>query len=193
MKKLIALPACLLLLLAATANGSAQAVAIRFDPSQSKVLWTLADVLHTVHGAFQLASGNITFDPKNGDATGLFTVNEDTGQSGDSTRDNRMKKSLLKTAQYPTATFRPTHVSGALKPNGVSNLVVTGIFHLYGADHPLQLNFKVNTSGQAVAATTHFEIPYVAWGMRDPSTLFLRVGKSVEMEIDATGVLQPQK
>ena len=90
---------CMVALLCVSVSGasivSAQTVKIRFDPSQSKVSWTLADVLHTVRGTFQLGSGNIAFSTQTETAVGLFTVNEDTGQSVDTTRDNRMKKSIL--------------------------------------------------------------------------------------------------
>lgn len=182
--------AVVILFLFAGSVASAQTVAVRFDPAQSKLQWTLADTLHTVHGTFQLASGKIVFNTQTGAVSGLFTVNEDTGHSDSSTRDARMKKSVLKTGEYPEATFQPSHVTGQFNASGSSNLAVDGIFHLYGADHPLRLNFLVNASDAQVIATTQFEIPYVAWGMHDPSNLFLRVGKSVQMEIDAKGTIE---
>ncbi|MGC9292560.1 MAG: YceI family protein [Acidobacteriaceae bacterium] len=195
MKSRLKFPLFFLLLISAgtlraQSVAPASAVTIQMDPAQSKILWTLPDVLHTVHGSFQLASGAITFQPQSGAASGLFTVNEETGASGDGARDRRMKRSILEIAKYPTATFRPTHVTGAYHAPGASTLVVDGVFHLHGADHPLQLTFQVESSGSHVVATTKFDIPYVAWGMRDPSTLFLRVGKSVQMEIDAQGTVQ---
>ena len=186
---------CLHILLLSTLFFSAgillgQTVTIHLDPAQTQIAWTLPDVLHTVHGTFQLSSGSITFNPKSGDASGLFIVNVNTGASGDNVRDNRMKKSILEAATHPNATFKPTHVSGAYNAAGASTLFVDGIFHLHGADHPLKLTFQVNTAGNTVAATTKFDLPYVAWGMHDPSTLFLRVDKSVQMEIDAKGTVQ---
>ncbi len=179
-----------LMMLGAASAAGAQTIAIRFDPAQSRIGWTLPDVLHTVSGTFALSSGNIVFNTQTGAASGVFSVQEDTGQSGNGTRDSRMKKSVLKTGEYPLATFQPAHVTGAYKTSGASTLTVDGVFHLYGADHPLRLVFQVNTVGEAVSASTKFEVPYVAWGMHDPSTLFLRVGKSVEMEIDAKGSVQ---
>lgn len=47
-----------------------------------------------------------------------------------------------------------------------------------------------NSSGGHVSAATQFDVPYVAWEMGGPSTLFLRVDKGVQMEIDAQGTLQ---
>ncbi|MGO8719498.1 MAG: YceI family protein [Acidobacteriaceae bacterium] len=190
MKKHIGLAVGICLLISASFLASAQTVAVRFDPAQCKVQWTLADVLHVVHGTFRFGSGNIVFNTQTGAAFGLFTVNENTGHSDSNTRDARMKKSVLKTSEYPTATFRPMRVSGKFNANGSSTLAVDGIFHLYGADHPLHLNFQVNAADNQVTATTEFAIPYVAWGMHDPSTLFLRVGKSVQMEIDAKGTIE---
>ncbi len=193
MKRKIALSALLCVPVSMTWVASGQNVTVQLDPVQTKILWTLPAVLHTVHGTFQLNSGAMTFNTQTGAASGLFTVNENSGQSGDNTRDGRMKKSILKTAEYPTATFQPTHVAGSFHASGGSNLTVNGIFQLYGADHPLQLDFQVNTTDKVVMATAKFNIPYVAWGMHDPSTLFLRVDKSVRMEIDAKGIVQPSK
>lgn len=193
MKRNIALAVLLCASVSMAYEAFGQNITLQLDPAQTKILWTLPAVLHIVHGTFQLNSGTMTFNTQTGDASGLFTVNENTGQSGDNTRDGRMKKSILKTAKYPTATFQPTHVSGAFHANGGSSLTVDGIFHLYGADHPVQLVFQVNTTDKAVTAMTKFNIPYVAWGMHDPSTLFLRVDKSVQMEIDAKGIIQSSK
>jgi hypothetical protein len=39
--------------------------------------------------------------------------------------------------------------------------------------------------------TTHFSVPYVRWGMKNPSTLFLRVGDTVSIDVRAAGRIQP--
>ena len=43
----------------------------------------------------------------------------------------------------------------------------------------------------AFEAHAKFDVPYVNWGMKDPSTLFLKVDNSVQISIAAAGVLQP--
>jgi hypothetical protein len=35
-----------------------------------------------------------------------------------------------------------------------------------------------------------FVVPYVKWGMNDPSTLMLRVSKEVQIDLLLTGTLQ---
>ena len=39
------------------------------------------------------------------------------------------------------------------------------------------------------AATTHFSIPYVDWGIKDPSNFIFRVDKTVDLEIVAKGAI----
>ena len=38
--------------------------------------------------------------------------------------------------------------------------------------------------------TTHIEIPYVQWGLKNPSNFLLRVKDKVVIEIEATGRVQ---
>ena len=60
----------------------------------------------------------------------------------------------------------------------------------YGADHPLTLQMTVQLNGTGASATTHFTIPYVAWGMKDESTFMLKVDKEVTVDIDARGTVE---
>jgi hypothetical protein len=38
---------------------------------------------------------------------------------------------------------------------------------------------------------THFTVPYVDWGMRDPSIFVLRVNKTVDIDVEATPATEP--
>jgi hypothetical protein len=44
-----------------------------------------------------------------------------------------------------------------------------------------------------ITATAKFVIPYVAWGLKDPSTLILRVDQTVKVEVAITGQATPSK
>jgi polyisoprenoid-binding protein YceI len=154
------------------------------QPEKTVITWMLYDPMHTVRGTFKLKRGLVSVDPVDGSAEGLIEVDARTGESGNATRDRRMHASILESDRYPDISFRPTHVTGKIPPLADGVVKLDGILHLHGTDHPLQLviNFHQSTSG--LVATTHFVIPYVDWGMKDPSTFIFRVGKTVEINIE---------
>jgi polyisoprenoid-binding protein YceI len=153
------------------------------DPAKTEIRFTLHDVLHTVHGTFNLKKGAIRFDPDSGTASGEIVVDVASGASGSATRDRRMHKEILESRRYPEATFKPDHFDGKLVPDGESQIDVHGLFNIHGADHELTLHFQVRRIGNQLTASTHFTIPYVQWGMKDPSNFMLKVDKIVDIDI----------
>lgn len=170
------------------ASGQQRQVAL--DPAQTKIEWTLGDVLHTVHGTFQLKSSNVVFDAATGDASGQVVVDAKSGESGNGTRDRKMHKEVLESARYPEIVFLPRHVTGSVPAQGSSTLQVQGTFRIHGTDHDFTLPVQVTNDGSHVTATTRFELPYEAWGMKNPSTLFLRVNNKVEIDISTVATIQ---
>jgi hypothetical protein len=49
---------------------------------------------------------------------------------------------------------------------------------------------KASVESGRFTATSRLSIPYVKWGMRDPSSLILRVSKTVEVEINLAGTIR---
>ena len=170
-------------------TATAQQTQIMLDPAQTKIEWTLGDVLHTVHGTFKLKSGNVAFDPKTGDASGQIVVDATRGESGNHTRDGKMQKEILESGRYPEIVFLVKHVSGKVPAQGNSTLQVQGIFRIHGGDHDMTLSIPVQADGSRATATTNFDVPYEAWGMKNPSTLFLKVENKVEISISAVGTV----
>ncbi len=170
-------------------TATAQQTQIMLDPAQTKIEWTLGDVLHTVHGTFKLKSGNVAFDPKTGDASGQIVVDATSGESGNHTRDGKMQKEILESGRYPEIVFLVKHVSGKVPAQGNSTLQVQGIFRIHGGDHDMTLSIPVQADGSRATATTNFDVPYEAWGMKNPSTLFLKVENKVEISISAVGTV----
>jgi polyisoprenoid-binding protein YceI len=175
-----------LLLLTISAKAQQSGIDLTFDPASTAIHWTLGAVLHTVHGTFRLKSGHVHLDLRTGEMTGLLVVDATSGESADSARDQKMHQSILESSRYPTITFRPVHIKGTFQPNQAQTLTIDGVFNLHGQDHPLQLTVNLRPNSNAMSVVTQFDVPYVQWGLKDPSTFVLRVSKDVSIDIDST-------
>lgn len=185
------LPLLLLLTNLLSAQTTGKGITVHLDPAQTQIRWTLSGLLHTVHGIFRLKGGVLTFDPATGAAEGELLVDLDSGDSGSAARDRAMKNNVLETATYPQAIFHPEKISGSLHAGSTQQLTIDGTFTIHGKDHPLQLIVSAQMPDAAhVTATTHFAVPYVAWGMKAPSTFVLRVGKQVDVGVKAEGAVE---
>jgi polyisoprenoid-binding protein YceI len=159
-------------------------IVIPISAPQTSVVWTLGAVLHSVHGTFGVKDGSLHFDPQTDTIRGTVEIDLSMGKSGDEKRDRKMHDEVLETGKYPTATFTARSISGRLEPNGPSQFIVAGTLLIHGAPHDLTLPLQVVAhDGSVESGETHFSIPYVAWGMHDPSTFFLRVDDHVDVEV----------
>lgn len=156
-------------------------------PADAKIEFTLAASFHTVHGTFQLKSGTIHFNPATGAASGVVIVDATSAYTGNQARDRKMHGEVLDSQRYPEVTFSPTGVSGWLAGRGNSTVQVEGIFRLHGNDHPITLTVPVQLSGGGVTANSRFIVPYVAWGLKNPSTFLLHVSDKVQLDVTAKG------
>lgn len=182
----------LLALLAASYAASAQPSTLQLDPAKTTVSITLGDVLHTVHGAFRLKRGALQLDPGAGTLTGDIVVDAKSGDTGSKMRDAKMHREVLESEQYPEITFRPDRVEGTISPKGKSVVKVHGIFTIHGVDREIDVPAAADLAEDHWTATLHFTVPYVKWGMKNPSALFLRVDDSVQIDIVAAGTLTPK-
>jgi polyisoprenoid-binding protein YceI len=166
--------------------ASSQEIALDLDPARTTVQFTLGGTLHTVHGSFKLKRGVIRFDPATGKIRGEVVVDATSGESDSEGRDRRMHANILESARYPEIVFTPDRVAGAVARQGASQVEVHGMFRMHGAEHEVMLPIQVlMADGRATTAKIHFTIPYVKWGLKNPSTLFLRVSAKVDIDIVA--------
>ena len=175
------------LLSVAAVAQTAEQESVQLDPAKTRIEFTLSDVLHSVHGSFRLKNGSLHFDPATGSIHGALVVDATSGNSGSHSRDKKMNKDVLESAKYPDITFVPQKFTGHVNPQGASQVAVFGIFRIHGADHPITLIMPVRINGNELTATTHFEIPYEQWGMKNPSTFVLRVSNKVVIDLTAVG------
>jgi polyisoprenoid-binding protein YceI len=185
-------PRCLSAMLVFASTAIAQKPAplidINLDPASTAIHWTLNTTVHTVHGTFKLKRGALRIDPASGAASGQIVIDAASGESGDSARDSRMQSVVLESSKYPTITFRPTRVEGKVDLTSPGSLTVDGIMNLHGQDHPMQIAVNFHPKDTAVTSQSHFTIPFVAWGLKDPSIMLFRTNKVVALDVDAIAV-----
>lgn len=168
-------------------KSGAQTIVLRADPARTSADITLSATLHTVHGKFQLNHGEVHFDPTTGRISGEIAFDATSGKTGDEGRDHKMHKDVLESAKFPRIAFRPDRVDGKVSVSGTSMVQVHGFFLLHGTEHELTVPVEVKLEASRWQATTHFEVPYQKWGLRNPSNFFLHVANSVEVEFHGEG------
>lgn len=178
--------------IAFSAPVQAQSVALSLDPARTQITFTLGATLHTVEGSFKLKSGAIQFNPATGEASGDVVVDATSGESGNDSRDRKMHKSVLDSQNYPGIIFVPERVQGRVSLSGDSHVQIQGLMKLHGSQHEITIPADIQVTGAQLTANLHFAIPYVEWGLKDPSTFVLRVEKKVDVAIRAAGSLSFQ-
>ena len=159
------------------------------DPARSRIAFTLEGNLHTVHGTFALKRGTVRIDPKTGLAGGEVVIDAVSGDSNDKLRDDKMKDDILKVGQYPEISLLPAAIEAHRDSNGNFQGTMKGVVVLHGESHQQVLAITGRIEGDELTATTNLTIPYVEWGMKNPSFLLFRVRDTVDVEITAIGHL----
>jgi polyisoprenoid-binding protein YceI len=168
----------------------AQEFSLDLDPAHTRIEFTLVATLHTVHGTFALKSGSIHFNPATGAVSGLIVVDANSGNTENKGRDRKMQQEVLESERYPEITFTPKKIPGGIELKGDSATVqVEGIFRLHGVDHPMSVTLPVQMKGNNLSVRSHVVIPYVAWGLKNPSTFLFHVSETVDIEVAAAGEL----
>jgi polyisoprenoid-binding protein YceI len=159
------------------------------NPDSSWVRITLNTTHEVVNGAFHVQSGSIEFDRTAPKLSGSVVVLAGSGKTGNDSRDKKMNKDILKVDQYATVSFEPKTYTGAIAPSGDSTLQVTGIFTLLGTPHEITIPIIVHLEGTTATAKTHFVVPYVHWGLKNPSFLIWKADDDVAIDLVLAGRL----
>jgi len=173
------------------AGAFAQQQTFTVNPGTSSVGFALTGTGHEVHGTFHVSSGTIQFDRSAPKMSGSIVVSASSGESGDNGRDKNMHQKVLEAERFADITFQPQIYSGAIAPTGDSTIQVSGTFTLHGTPHDLTVPMQVHIDGQNLAAKGSFLVPYVKWGLKDPSIFILKVAKEVHIDINLVGTVSP--
>jgi polyisoprenoid-binding protein YceI len=177
----------LLVFLLATV-ASAQDLVMEFTPAQTKIQFSLEATMHTVHGTFALKRGSVHFNPATGAARGEVVIDARSADSSNSARDRKMHDDVLESARFADIIFRPDRVEGKVAAGGPSTIQVHGSFTIHGVSHEMTLPVNLEMQNGEWKASTHFDVPFVDWGMKNPSTFLLHVAREVKIEASSAGI-----
>jgi polyisoprenoid-binding protein YceI len=174
-------------LLAPAALAQHQTFALNPDASEVKMM--LNTTHEVVNGTFHIQSGSIEFDRSAPKMSGSVVVLAGSGKTGNGSRDKKMNKDILKVEQYATVSFEPKTYTGAIALSGDSTIQVTGIFTLLGTPHEITIPMLVHLEGTTATAKAHFVVPYVQWGLKNPSFLIWKAEDNVAIDLFLAGRL----
>lgn len=153
----------------------------------SNVKFNVDSTLHTVHGTFSVARGSLRIEMETGKASGEIVVFVTSGDTGNSSRDDKMHTDVLQSKQYPEAVFLPSAVEGVFGTAGVFDVKLHGILRLHGADHEITVPVHVELGANSWQCSAKFDVPYIQWGMKSPNSFFLKVQPVVHVEVALAG------
>ena len=171
--------------LASAALAQHQTFTIKPDASEIKM--TLNTTHEVVNGTFHIQSGSIEFDRSAPKMSGSVVVLAGSGKTGNDSRDKKMNKDILRVDQYTTVSFSPKTYTGTITSSGDSTIQVSGVFTLLGNPHDLTIPMQIHMDGSKATARAHFVVPYVQWGLKDPSFMFWKAEHDVALDLNLVG------
>lgn len=159
------------------------------NPDASDVKMTLKTTHELVNGTFHVQSGSIEFDSTTPKLSGSVVVLAGSGKTGNGSRDKKMNKDVLKVEQYATVSFEPKTYTGAVASSGDSTIQVSGIFTLLGTPHEITVPMVVHLDGASTTAKAHFVVPYVQWGLKNPSFMIWKAENDVAIDLNLVGTI----
>jgi polyisoprenoid-binding protein YceI len=168
---------------------AAENLTFELDPKATFITFTFGATLHTVDGALQAKRGTVKLDTETGAASGWIVLDATSANTGNGRRDRKMHEKILESRRFPDIIFDVQKIAGKINRTGRSELQLEGILDFHGDRRFLSLPVVAKTEGNRVTATGSLLIPYVQWGLKDPSFFLLRVEKEVRVTIEASGRL----
>ena len=119
--------------------------------------------------------------------SGEVVVDAISADTGNTKRDKKMHAKVLRSAEHSRILLRPHRLEGNLATAGPSEVTLHGDMVILGQPHEVHIPLRIEVIDGRFTAEADFEIPYVDWGLDDPSTFVLWVAKVVEVKVVAKG------
>ena len=158
-------------------------VTYQVDPARSSVRFALPATLHTVEGKTTSVSGSFTRPAAatSGDAfevTGRITIAARTLDTGNGSRDKRMRAESLAVDTYPEIVFVPSRGVGknvTFAPGSKSAFTLEGKLTVRGVTKPVSIETSASFTESGMAADGKTQLTFADFGVPDPSNFLLHV------------------
>ncbi len=180
----ILLPVALVL----AAQPAAASQRIVLDPEACSISFVLDATLHKVHGVLKIKRSEIEFGSRY-----MFVeivLDARLTATGNEKRDRKMHAEVLLSEAWPEITFRAGKFQGTVPAQGRAELLLTGAFQVLGQVHHTEVPVVLEIDDDRIRVKSEFTVPYVEWGLKDPSVFVLRVAKEVQVRIVLAGRLE---
>jgi YceI-like domain len=157
------------------------------NPDASEVKMKLNTTHEVVNGTFHVQSGSIYFDRIASHISGIVIVAAGSGKTGNDSRDRKMNKDILRVDQFATVSFAPKTYNGTIATSGDSTIQVSGVFTLLGTAHDLTIPMQIHIDGSKATAKGQFVVPYVQWGLKNPSFMIWKAENNVGIDLNLVG------
>ena len=167
-------------------TGAPPSIVYRIDPARSRVSFTLPATLHTVEGNTSSVTGEFTRPadaaPSGFPVAGRIAIDAKTLDTGNRTRDKRMRAESLAVDTWPEIVFLPRKAGGAgisFVPGSESKMTLEGDLTIRGITKPASIALTVKAAARGIAADGTTTVAFPDFGVPDPSNFFLHVRTTV--------------
>src|SRR5580693_7710545 len=157
------------------------------NPDASEVKMKLNTTHEVVNGRFHVHSGSINFDRAASHISGIVIIAAGSGKTGNDSRDKKMNKDILKVDQFATVSFAPKTYNGTIAASGDSTIQVSGVVTLLATPHDLTIPMQIHIDGSKATTKGQFIVPYVQWGLKNPSFMIWKADNDVAIDLNLVG------
>ena len=174
------------LVLAAQPADAMQRIVL--DPEACSISFVLDATLHKVHGVLKIKRSEIELGSPY--MFGEIVLDARLTATGNKKRDRKMHAEVLLSEAWPEITFRAGKFQGPEPAQGRAELLLIGAFHVLGQAHHTEVPVVLEIDDDRIRVESEFTVPYVQWGLKDPSVFVLRVAKEVRVRVVLAGRLE---
>jgi len=170
-------------------SASADPISVTLNPADTQITFLLGATGHDVEGTLYLREGHLELGT-DGQASGRLVIDAIKTQTGSKKRDKTMHAKVLESVAHPLISYTVDGFEGRLPESGDGTITLKGRMSLVGQEHEMTLPIQLSVTGDSYSGSSAFDVPYIEWGLHDPSILFLRVEKTVQVHVKTRGKLE---